>query len=128
MGKATNRSRASVHRVIRRRLAPFADQIFSLTFDNGREFTAHERLEKALDTQVYFADPYSSWQRGTNENTNGLIRQYLPKGTDFDTVSGAKIKQIEDRLNTRPRKCLGFLTPHEALYGVDLELTVALGG
>lgn len=128
IGKAASRHRDCVHRAIRRRLSPFVDQLHSLTVDNGREFTEHGRLEKALSMRVYFADPYASWQRGTNENTNGLIRQYLPKGDDFSGVTGAKIKRIEDRLNKRPRKCLDYLTPHEVFYGVELKLTVALGG
>ncbi len=128
IGKAASRHRVAVHRSIRRRLSPFKDQVQSLTVDNGREFTRHKGLEKALSMQVYFADPYASWQRGTNENTNGLIRQYLPKGDDFSGVSGATIRRIETRLNKRPRKCLGYLTPHEAFYGVELKLTVALGG
>lgn len=128
IGKAASRHRVAVHRTIRRRLSPFKDQVQSLTVDNGREFTRHKGLEKALSMQVYFADPYASWQRGTNENTNGLIRQYLPKDDDFSGVSGAMIRKIETRLNKRPRKCLGYLTPHEAFYGVELQLTVALGG
>lgn len=127
IGKATSRHRAAVHQSIRRRLLPFKDQIQSLTVDNGREFTRHKGLEKALGMQVYFADPYASWQRGSNENTNGLIRQYLPKADDFSKVTGATIRRIETRLNKRPRKCLGYLTPHEAFYGVELKLTVALG-
>lgn len=87
--------------------------IFTVTFDNGKEFSEHKTIASELQTKVYFADPYSSFQRGTNENTNGLIRQYFPKKTDFKTVSIAELKQTQEALNNRPRKKLGFLTPFE---------------
>jgi len=87
--------------------------INSITFDNGKEFSEHKRISKHLNTSVYFADPYSAFQRGTNENTNGLIRKYLPKGTDLNMINHHHIKIIENRLNNRPRKSLGYLTPNE---------------
>jgi IS30 family transposase len=87
--------------------------IFTITFDNGKEFSEHKTIANQLKTKVFFADPYSSFQRGTNENTNGLIRQYFPKKTDFKTVSKEELKQAQDELNNRPRKKLGFLTPIE---------------
>lgn len=87
--------------------------IFTLTFDNGKEFSDHKTIASELKTEVYFADPYSSYQRGTNENTNGLFRQYFPKKTDFRTVTFAKLKEVQEALNNRPRKKLGFLTPNE---------------
>lgn len=83
----------------------------TLTVDNGHENAGHEEITKEIGTKVYFAHPYHSWERGTNENTNGLIRWYLPKGTDFATVSNERIRKIEYRLNTRPRKRLGWKTP-----------------
>lgn len=90
-----------------------AIKISSLTLDNGKEFSKHESLTEQTDISVYFADPYSSWQRGTNENTNGLIRQYFRKGTDFAKVSDEQVKEVEDMLNNRPRKRLGYRTPNQ---------------
>ena len=83
----------------------------SLTWDRGTELTAHTRFTVATDVDVYFCDPQSPWQRGSNENTNGLLRQYFPKGTDLSTVSQARLNAVAHRLNTRPRKTLGFSTP-----------------
>lgn len=85
----------------------------SLTLDNGTENTLHQDITTALGLPCYFAHPYASWERGTCENTNGLIRWYLPKGTDFSTLSEEQIAHIEYLLNSRPRKCLGFRTPLE---------------
>lgn len=82
--------------------------VHSITNDNGAEFAFHKKTAAALNTKVYFNDPYCSWQRGTNENTNGLIRQYYPKGHDFSQVTTKQIKKVQDILNSRPRKCLGF--------------------
>lgn len=85
----------------------------SITFDNGKEFADHETIAEVLNTEVYFAKPYRSWERGTNENTNGLIRQFLPKSRRLDNVSDEEVQTIEDKLNNRPRKTLGYLTPLE---------------
>ena len=85
----------------------------SLTYDHGQEMAEHKLFTKDSRVQVYFAHPHSPWERGTNENTNGLIRQFFPKGTDFKKVSTRKIKKVQDMLNDRPRKVLEFLTPHE---------------
>ena len=79
----------------------------------ARNFQAHSSLSKALDAKFYFARPYHSWERGLNEHTNGLVRQYLPKGTDFRSVTDAEVQAVEDLLNSRPRKALGFRTPEE---------------
>jgi len=87
--------------------------IRTITNDNGQEFQYSEQTEKALKTDIYFNNPYSSWERGTNENTNGLIRQYFPKGTNFDEVTDTEIKNVECLLNNRPRKTLGFKSPLE---------------
>ena len=86
----------------------------TLTMDNGSENVGHKVMTEDIGIKCYFAHPYSSWERGTNENTNGLIRWYLPKGTDFNTITKKQIKKIESLLNNRPRKCLGFKTPLEA--------------
>lgn len=88
----------------------------SLTTDNGKEFARHKEVSAALGVPVYFAHPHSPWERGTNENTNGLIREYLPKGIDFREVRNDDVLQIAERLNNRPRKCLGFRTPNEAFF------------
>lgn len=85
----------------------------TLTLDNGTENTGHELITRKTDIKCYFAHPYHSWERGTNENTNGLIRYYLPKGTDFSIITKQQLEFIEKRLNNRPRKCLGFKTPNE---------------
>lgn len=86
----------------------------SMTYDNGMEMAFHKWLTKKTGMDIYFAHPYSSWERGTNENTNGLIRRFLPKGTDFKDISIERLKEIENTLNNRPRKVLGYKTPNEA--------------
>ena len=108
-----SRSVQVVSRAIIRMLKPHIDKVHTLTFDNGSEFVKHEKIAKVLQVKTYFAHPYSSWERGTNENTNGLIRQFLPKGTDFKTVSWQILKQIVDNLNNRPRKTRQYLTPNQ---------------
>jgi IS30 family transposase len=85
----------------------------TLTLDNGKEFAHFKDIEKGTGLTVYFADPYSAWQRGTNENTNGLLRRYLPKGMDFRNVTEKSLAETVNKLNHRPRKCLGYRTPHE---------------
>jgi IS30 family transposase len=96
-----------------RKLAPVKEKVLTITSDNGIEFIRHERIAEALDIDFFFADPYSSWQRGTVENTNGLVRQYIPKRSDFGTLSDGDVQFVADRLNNRPRKILGFRTPSE---------------
>lgn len=106
-----------VRRVIQRQLAIVPAALkHTLTLDNGKEFAEHEPLAERTGLAVYFAQPYCAWQRGTNENTNGLVRQFLPKGTDFTYVRHHHIQQIQDRLNHRPRERLGWRTPHEVLF------------
>ena len=97
----------------------------TITFDNGLEFSEHERMSKKLDVDIYFAHPYSSWERGANENTNGLIRQYFPKGMDLTTVTEEDIQFVMDRLNNRPRETLGWKTPNEVLWGQSVNLLAA---
>ena len=92
-------------------LAPFKKLVHTITSDNGKEFAYHEQIAAGLECDFYFAHPYHSWERGLNENTNGLLRQDFPKSTDFKTVSAAAVKKSVDQLNNRPRKTLAFKTP-----------------
>lgn len=116
IGLSENKSAQSVKEVIINLLSSLAGSIKTLTYDNGPEFAEHEAIDKSLKTKGYFADPYASWQRGLSENTNGLIRQYLPKKTSFDNVTHETIKWIMHRLNNRPRKALGGMTPNEVFF------------
>jgi transposase, IS30 family len=95
-------------------------RVKTLTVDNGKEFADHQAIDQAIDQalgiQNNFADPYCSWQRGSNENFNGLLRQYIPKKRRMETVTDEELTMIENRLNHRPRKRLGFKTPHEVFH------------
>ena len=103
-----------VHEKFRQALSKLpADKRHSTTFDNGTEFARCHLVEKTHGTKLYFADPGCPHQRGTNENTNGLIRQFFPKGIDFRTITWADIRRVETLMNNRPRKCLGYRTPAE---------------
>ena len=108
-------------------LKPYAEKVLTITLDNGKEFAGHEKIAETLKTDVYFAHPYASWERGTNENTNGLIRQYFSKNRKLNDVSKYEIKYVENRLNNRPRKKLAFKTPNEVFFKRTERLTVALG-
>ena len=94
-------------------LAPLSDQVHTITSDNGREFARHQDVAQALAADFYFAHPYASWERGLNENTNGLVRQYFPKQRKFATISEAEVNTVMQRLNNRPRKTLDFQTPNQ---------------
>lgn len=107
-------------------LEPFKELVHTITLDNGKEFAFHGDIAKSLEANIYFAHPYSSWERGLNENTNGLIRQYFPKKHDFTTITDEEIAEAEHRLNHRPRKKLGFKTPYEVVFKTSTLLTVAL--
>jgi IS30 family transposase len=101
-------------------LKPYIKELQTITFDNGKEFAYHEKIAEALDVDTYFAHPYRSWERGLNENHNGLIRQYLPKGQPLDRVTKKQVIDIQTRLNQRPRKLLGFKTPEEVYAKMKL--------
>jgi transposase, IS30 family len=90
--------------------------VHTITSDNGREFAQHQRIAQQLQADFYFAHPYASWERGLNENTNGLVRQYFPKKSEFSKISDRQIKEVEERLNNRPRKTLGYKTPNEVFF------------
>jgi IS30 family transposase len=113
LAKAKDKTTLSVISSINKQMLPIADLVLTVTLDNGREFTQHERLSDGLNADVFFAKPYHSWERGLNEKTNGLVRQYLPKKIPFDRISDTDLKYIEKKINNRPRKCLGYKTPFE---------------
>jgi IS30 family transposase len=108
---ATAAHRATVHRLI-----PSRNYVHTITYDNGKEFAGHRETAHILRAQVFFATPYHARERGVNENTNGLIRDFFPKGTDFTTIHPATVAKVEHLLNRRPRKSLGFQTPNEVFH------------
>lgn len=114
--KVQTKAPDTVAEAICEQLAPVLDKVLTITSDNGFEFRHHHKVALNLNADFFFADPYSSWQRGTNENTNGLVRQYFPKKSPFNTVSDHDIDLVVHRLNNRPRKVLAFKTPNEVFY------------
>lgn len=117
LAKVERKTADRVAAAIIRLLKPHAKKVHTLTSDNGKEFGKHKSIAKGLAADYYFAHPYASWERGTNENMNGLVRQYFPKQRDLRTVTDEEIQRAMDRLNNRPRKCLGFRTPNEVFFG-----------
>lgn len=101
-------------------LGPYLDKTLTITADNGKEFAGHEKIKAALDADVYFAHPYSSWERGLNENTNGLIRQYFTKGSSFENITDKDIDEVMEKLNHRPRKMLNYKTPYSVFFADTL--------
>ena len=97
-------------------LEQFKGRLHTITFDNGKEFAGHKDLSALLAVSCFFAKPYHSWERGLNEHTNGLVRQYFPKSTPFDILTTAMVQDVEDALNSRPRKILGYKTPCEVFF------------
>lgn len=124
--KLANKSAAELRTQSTALLAPFKDRVFTITFDNGKEFCEHEAIATALQARIYFAHPYSSWERGLNENSNGLIRQYFPKGCDLAKLTTAEVQRVVDLLNNRPRKTLGYRTPNEIFFKQRMVLTIRL--
>jgi len=119
----TDRSAASMEEAIHTVHAAFPAGTFkTATTDRGKEFSCHERVRATLGVPMYFADPYSSWQRGSNENANGLLREFFPKGSDFATVGQGEVVDALAKINGRPRKCLGWKTAHEAFTEEVLRL------
>jgi transposase, IS30 family len=105
-----------VSKEIIKRMAPIKQKVYTITADNGKEFVCHEDVAKALEAEFYFAHPYSSWERALNENTNGLIRQFFPKGYDFSKITKIELETVMHLLNNRPRKSLDFKTPNEVFW------------
>lgn len=114
--KVANKTAELVSQAIEDALKPVSARVKTLTVDNGKEFAYHQKVDAVLNIQTFFADPYCSWQRGSNENFNGLLRQYIPKKRRMQTVTDEELAMIENRLNHRPRKRLGFKTPHEVFH------------
>jgi len=115
IGKVMRKTSEEVTREIINMAAGMYGLIKTITYDNGREFSGHQKINDTLGCESYFAKPYHSWERGLNENTNGLIRQYFPKGTDLRETKREEIEFVQNKLNSRPRKTLDFRTPNEVL-------------
>lgn len=126
LAKVARRTAQLVKEAIIERLEPLKHRVHSITCDHGREFAGHEEFGQSLKARVYFAHPYAPWERGTNENTNGLIRQYFPKGQALLDVTDEQLRWVEERLNHRPRKRLGWKTPYEVFFRTKTQLIVAL--
>jgi len=116
IAKVENKTADLVSAAIVNRLKPFGGKVKTLTFDNGKEFCGHGKIDEALGSTSYFARPFASWERGSNENFNGLLRQYVPKKRSMESITDEEIRMIENRLNNRPRKRLGFRTPSEVFH------------
>ncbi len=110
--RVPNKQSDQVAKAVIRLLRPYKDNVLTITTDNGLEFARHTKISKSLGADVYFAHPYHAWERGLNENTNGLLRQYFPKKMDFRTIDDKSIDHAMNRLNNRPRKTIGFETPN----------------
>ena len=113
-----NKSEAEVTNAMINSLNRYKNKVHTITVDNGKEFAGHEKIAKRLGARMYFAHPYSSWERGLNENSNGLLRQYFPKKTDLRNVSTAGMDPVLEKINNRPRKTLGYATPKEVFFGL----------
>ena len=103
-------------------LQPFSDRLYTITADNGKEFAEHEKVTQELKADFFFAHPYTAWERGTNENMNGLVRQYIPKNRNFASVNETEVELVMNRLNNRPRKCLDFMSPFEEFFNQSVAL------
>jgi len=122
--KAGRKTSQEVGLALTDRLGAVKEKVLTITADNGKEFANHIEIGRQLDAKVFFARPYHSWERGLNEHTNGLVRQYLPKYERLDLVPDETIALVEERLNNRPRKVLQFRTPIEVFNGCQMEATV----
>ena len=116
IAKVPCKSAKNVTETIISLLTPFAASVLTITTDNGKEFAMHEQISAALDAEYYFAHPYASWERGANENMNGLIREFFPKKMSFESIAEEEIAKVMHLMNHRPRKCLGYKTPYEVFW------------
>lgn len=124
--RVKSKSKKDVTAAMKKMLRPFKAICKTITFDNGGEFAGHQALKKDIGCDIYFAKPYHSWQRGLNENTNGLLRRYFPKGMAIGSLPEKEIKQAEFLINMRPRKALNYLSPYEYLTGKRVSLMTAI--
>jgi len=124
LGRVTSKKSAEVTQEIIALLSPIKPYVFTITADNGVEFAQHKLIAKKLDASIYFAHPYHSWERGLNENTNGLIRQFIPKKSDFSELTEQYMQGVMEQLNNRPRKSLGYKTPNEVFDMIKRDKTV----
>ena len=116
LGRLLRRTKEEVKDVAVSLLKPVEALVHTITSDNGREFADHQEIAEELGARFYFAHPYAAWERGVNENTNGLVRQYFPKGAELAAITDAQVHYAQERLNNRPRKRLGFRTPNEVFF------------
>lgn len=116
LAKISAKTAQAVEQAACRKLKPHAGKVQTITSDNGREFANHQQIAESLEADFYFAHPYHSWERGLNENTNGLVRQYFPKQMAFASITDEQVQVVEDKLNSRPRKTLGWRTPQELFF------------
>lgn len=114
--KVDKKTASAVKQAVIELLQPFKEKVKTITSDNGKEFADHQHISKTLNADFFFAHPYASWERGTNENTNGLIRQYFSKSRNFSTITDEEVNFVMDRLNNRPRKALGYKTPNQVFF------------
>ncbi|MBT4668297.1 MAG: IS30 family transposase [Candidatus Ruthia sp.] len=128
MKKVENKSAELVEAATIELLSPYKDRVHTITADNGKEFANHEKVADALDWEYYFAHPYSSWERGLNENTNGLVRQFFKKGSKFEGITDKMVNKVKNLLNRRPRKTLDYATPQEEFFGKIFGVDCALQG
>lgn len=122
--KVDRRTKEKTEDAMKRLLHSISGKVHTITSDNGKEFGNHKKIAKGLKCDFYFAHAYSSWERGTNENTNGLIRQYFPKNRDFRTITDKELIHAMKKLNNRPRKRLGFKTPNQVFFGESYNVAL----
>ncbi len=125
IAKVATKGADSVKEAVIDLLGPLSHRVHTITTDNGKEFANHECIAGALKAAFYFAHPYASWERGLNENTNGLIRQYFPKGSEFASITEGNLQSVMNKLNNRPRKCLGMKTPNQVFFGISPPVALA---
>jgi len=123
LSKVEQRTADQVSKAMIDLLLPVSDHLHTITADNGKEFAEHERVAHELQVDFFFAHPNAAWERGANENMNGLVRQYIPKKRNFASVTNVELIQIMKRLNYRPRKCLDFMSPFEVFFDQSVALT-----
>ena len=123
--KSANKTAQAVTDAICENLKPYQDRVLTLTYDNGREFAYHEEIASKLMAPGFFAHPYHSWERGLNDNINGPIRQYIPKGKDIEALSDEYVAEIVEKINNRPRKCLAFKRPNQLFIGHQQPVALA---